>query len=75
MLRGAAQQALIVAAVVVPAMAMAAEDPAAEALRQEVGKKGWILIAAYAREIEAKQRLPDGEAGQADLYLMCTSSA
>jgi len=70
MLRGAAVRALIGAAIVVPAMAMAAEDPAAEALRQEVGKKGWILIAAYTREIEAKQRLPDGEAGQADLYLM-----
>ena len=70
MLRGLALRAILGAAMIAPAAAMAAEDPAAEALRKEVGKKGWIVVAAYAQEIEAQQRASDDNLGQADLYLM-----
>ena len=62
--------AFIAAAMIAGAKARAADDPAVEALRKEVGKKGWIVMAAYAQEVEAQQRLPDDHAGQADLYLM-----
>ena len=62
--------AFLVAALIVSAQATAAEDPAADALRKEAGKQGWIVMAAYAQEIEAQQRLPDDNVGQADLYLM-----
>jgi len=68
--RGLAPWALLAAALIAPATATAADDPAAEQLRKEVGKKGWIVMALYAQEVEAKRRLPDDEAGQADLYLM-----
>ena len=68
--RGLAPWALLAAALIAPATATAADDPAAEQLRKEVGKKGWIVMALYAQEVEAGRRLPDDEAGQADLYLM-----
>ena len=65
-----ASSAFLVAALIVSAQATAAEDPAADALGKEAGKQGWIVMAAYAQEIEAQQRLPDDNVGQADLYLM-----
>jgi hypothetical protein len=60
----------LAAASVFSANARAAGDPAADLLRKEVGKQGWIVIAAYAAEIDAQKRLPDDSVGQADLYLM-----
>ena len=65
-----AQGAFFVTALILAATAGAADDPAAEALRKEVAKKGWIVIAAYAKEIETQKRLSDDDLGQADLYLM-----
>jgi hypothetical protein len=62
--------AFVAAALIVAAETRAADDPAADALRKEAGKKGWIVIAAYAQEIAAQKRLPDDNLGQADLYLM-----
>jgi Tol biopolymer transport system component len=41
-----------------------------EQLRKEVAAKGWIVMALYAKEVDARRRLPDDDAGQADLYLM-----
>jgi hypothetical protein len=67
---GLAPWALLAAALLLSAKATAADDPAAEQLRKEVGKKGWIVMALHAQEVEARRRLPDDEAGQADLYLM-----
>ena len=67
-LGGPALWAFLAAVLAIPAGA--AEDPAVEDLRKEAGKKGWIVIAAYAQEVETQQRLPDDNAGQADLYLM-----
>ncbi|MBE3098213.1 MAG: PD40 domain-containing protein [Planctomycetes bacterium] len=63
--------AFLAAALVAAARAAAAADGTPdEPLRNEVGKKGWIVIAAYTQEVETQKRLPDDEAGQADLYLM-----
>ncbi|MCX5683107.1 MAG: hypothetical protein NT049_05415 [Planctomycetota bacterium] len=62
--------AFLAAAFLLSAKATAADDPAAEQLGKEVGKKGWIVMALYAQEVEAGRRLADDEAGQADLYLM-----
>ena len=62
--------AFLAAAFIVSAKATAADDPAVEQLRKEVGKKGWIVMALYTQEVEAKRRLPDDDAGQADLFLM-----
>ena len=69
-MRRPALGALLVAALIVPAKAGAAGDPAVEELRKDVAKKGWIVMAAYAQEVEAQKRLPDDHLGQADLYLM-----
>ena len=35
------------------------------ATARELGKKGWIVMALYAQEVEAGRRLADDEAGQA----------
>jgi Tol biopolymer transport system component len=67
---GPALWALLAAALAAAARAAAADDPAVDELRKEAGQKGWIVIAAYAREVDAQKRLADDDLGQADLFLM-----
>jgi len=62
--------AFLAASLAAAAMAAAADDPAVEQLRSEVAAKGWIVMALYTQEVQAGRRLPDDDAGQADLYLM-----
>jgi Tol biopolymer transport system component len=75
-MKGLALWALGVAALGVFVMARpggqaaAADDPAVESLRNEVGKKGWIVVAAFTKEVDAGHRVTDDNLGQADLYLM-----
>jgi hypothetical protein len=47
---GAARTCVPGAVLAAGAAARAADDPAVGALRQEVARKGWIVIAAYAKE-------------------------